>query len=213
MGSSDFSSLVPLAKHFVSFVPRFSPGSVVRSHATRARRVSLDLIRGASVPHSSESDETSQVPRCPHARAPRSRTPVGSTTLAIAGHRCCDDGSDRRLLPRLFSFEAVSRGFALLVYASQSSSPTTTQHSVPAGRYSVAGQVHLLLRHFARFQFIASSSPGRSGATDPKIDPGSAGPVDGVSNAKMGQRAHRGALVKRCKSSRCHAVRCTAESG
>ena len=168
MGSSDFSSLVPLAKHFVSFVPRFSPGSVVRSHATRARRVSLDLIRGASVPHSSESDETSQVPRCPHARAPRSRTPVGSTTLAIAGHRCCDDGSDRRLLPRLFSFEAVSRGFALLVYASQSSSPTTTQHSVPAGRYSVAGQVHLLLRHFARFQFIASSSPGRSGATDPK---------------------------------------------
>ena len=56
----------------------------------------------------------------------------------------------------------AQHGFALPVYASWSRSPvyflTTTQHSVPAGSLLLAGQVHLLLGHYTRFQLYMSSS-------------------------------------------------------
>jgi hypothetical protein len=174
MRSSDASSPVPL--HFVSFVPRYHRVGAWFARCVVHPSQRQDLVSGLSIPR--VSVKTTRPPRFPgapmhvrHVLGPRLDLGLShnETSTSSSPNSTVDNSNDPTPSGGAgVPFEARSHGFALPVYASWPTSPLTTQHSVPAGLLGLAGQVHLLLGHFTRFQlcFMRPPRPSSSGATN-----------------------------------------------
>jgi len=174
MRSSDASSARPASLRFLRSAVSPVGAWFARCVARPTQR--LDLISGVSIPR--VSVKTTRPPRFPgapmhvrHVLGPRLdlRLLHGETSTSSSPVLTVDNSNDR---PTEAGPEFLSRldrmaSRSLCTLRSQRHR-WATQHSVPAGLLGLAGQVHLLLGHFTRFQlfFMRPPRPSSSGATE-----------------------------------------------